>query len=275
MADLARRLGNVPRYVAVGVMESLWQWASRFAPAGDVGKWTPEGIAEGIDWKGPADELVAALVGSRFLDDVPDVGLVIHDWHDHADDAVHLSMARAGKVFWTGEIPRMGRMGKNERATCEGKYARSTHDVRTQNASMHAPPSPPLPSPPLPSPPLDSGVGGGVFRGEVQERGDQIKLTVEQLACYALMEPRPKWLPTKCDWLDIVTARDLATMPTTTQLFVGWQLDDIRKRHRTMTNPAGVFAKAIRRADRGLIAGITRAAQEEAERIAFEQEQSA
>ena len=76
MADLARRL-NVPIYVAVGVMECLWHWTAKYAPAGDVGKWGLAGIAKGVNWDGPADGLVEALVASRFVDEHPEHGFVI------------------------------------------------------------------------------------------------------------------------------------------------------------------------------------------------------
>ena len=116
---------NVPRYVAVGIMESIWYLTAREAPRGDIGKLSNERIAIGIDWRGAtnksrrdeADRLVNALVESGWLDrDGPEWStnevltkgergtnevlkryqyrLVIHDWPEHADDAVKKYLKR-------------------------------------------------------------------------------------------------------------------------------------------------------------------------------------
>lgn len=256
MADLARRLG-VPLYVAVGVMECLWHWAAKYAPGGDVGKWGSDGIAEGIKWDRPADELVAALVASRFLDDTPEYGLVIHDWPEHADDAVHLSMARAGRVFWDGSVPRMSRLGRNERAACEQKYARHTHDVRTEYAPTHAPPSPPLPSHALPSPPIESVAVVVRAGGEVQERGDNlVTLTPRQAELYHALKRTPDGFSSP--WITLETIRDLVCLPHVTEGLIREAKRRARQAERTKANnPASFAIKFLRKPDPGVYAAIT------------------
>lgn len=263
MADLARRL-NVPRYVAVGVMECLWHWAAKYAPAGDVGKWGAAGLAEGLEWEGSADALVAALVGSRFVEDHPEHGLVIHDWSEHADDAVQLAMARAGKRFWDGAKPRMSRLGKNERAACESKYAQHTHGVRTQNAPTHAPPSPPLPSPPLPSQQQQQGAVNGVHRGNPRPiaaaaagESDLIRLTPAQIALFGLIDARPLWLPKDAPWIERCTARDLAMVKGMTPAYVSYWLAEARKCRATLEKPAAFVIAKLRRPDASLLEALS------------------
>jgi hypothetical protein len=84
---LAQRLG-LRRFEIVGLLESLWHFAAGYAKRGDVGRFTDEEIASHLEWRGAADELVAALVDSRWLDRCPCHRLRVHDWKDHADQTV-------------------------------------------------------------------------------------------------------------------------------------------------------------------------------------------
>lgn len=92
---LARLLG-VERYVAAGILESLWHWTSRYARRGDVGRYSDDEIAEGIGWRArPASELLHALIQAGWVDRSEDHRLVIHDVADHADEAWRKSVARS------------------------------------------------------------------------------------------------------------------------------------------------------------------------------------
>lgn len=108
--DLAMRL-NRPQYQAVGILECLWHWTAKYAPHGNVGRWSNAAIAGGIKWDGDPDELVEALVGSKLLDRHPDesIRLLVHDWPDHCDDGVHAQLAKAVELFADGSMPRIGR----------------------------------------------------------------------------------------------------------------------------------------------------------------------
>lgn len=94
--DLLMSHLRIPRYAAVGILESLWHLTAREAPRGDIGKLSDERIAIGIDWRGAANRtrqqeatrLVHALTESGWLDSHDSYRLVVHDWHDHADEAV-------------------------------------------------------------------------------------------------------------------------------------------------------------------------------------------
>lgn len=87
LAALARKLG-IERCHAVGVLEHLWYFTATQAPRGDVGRWTDEEIAAGIDWRGSPSDLVAALVSTRWLDACPGHRLLVHDWSEHCDQTV-------------------------------------------------------------------------------------------------------------------------------------------------------------------------------------------
>ncbi len=79
---------EIPRYSAVGILESLWHFAAQYAPRGNIGRCTDEEIADAIGWLGEAGTLVDALVTCGWLDRDKEHRLLVHDWHDHADYAV-------------------------------------------------------------------------------------------------------------------------------------------------------------------------------------------
>jgi hypothetical protein len=119
--DLVQALG-LPvrqRVLAVGYLELLWHFTAEFAPQGDVGRFSDDRLESAMDWSGKPGKLIEALVQSRWLDRVPEGGargistdthqevvtdsgptrLVVHDWHEHADDSVRKRLARAGLEF--------------------------------------------------------------------------------------------------------------------------------------------------------------------------------
>ena len=82
---------RVPRFQAVGVLESLWHFTATQAPRGDVGKWTDAEIAAALEWEGDASALIEALVTARWLDRSDRFRLLVHDWPHHADQTVKRS----------------------------------------------------------------------------------------------------------------------------------------------------------------------------------------
>ena len=82
---------DLPVWGAVGLLESLWHFTATYAKRGDIGRWTNRDIAAGIDWKGNPDELIEALLTSRWLDKCKQYRLLVHDWSDHADQGVERS----------------------------------------------------------------------------------------------------------------------------------------------------------------------------------------
>ena len=113
---LARRLG-INHGWAVGILELLWHFAAQYAPRGDIGRYSDEEIAEGCSWPSerPAGELIGALVECRLLDQDEEYRLLVHDWAEHADSAVHYRLAKARVRFATGEVPSLDGLYSSER----------------------------------------------------------------------------------------------------------------------------------------------------------------
>jgi len=121
---------------SLGLLERLWHLTARYAPAGNIGRFTARQIARRLDWPADreADDLVGMLVSTGWIDvHEPSGVLVVHDWAAHADDACKKSLEKAGvSTFHTGEPIRR----ENHSRTIRESFA---NDSR-------------LPSPALPSP---------------------------------------------------------------------------------------------------------------------------
>jgi hypothetical protein len=162
MVMLEHKLG-VERLVAVGLMEAFWHWAAKYAPDGGVSKYSNDVIAGGAYWRGDHDKMMQALIESGWIDRLDDNELYIHDWHEHAEDAIHIKLARHRKRFVNGNIPSLKRLSKDERTEAQNFYALEltksapcAHKKRTASASASASACTPLPLKGKPP------VGGGV-----------------------------------------------------------------------------------------------------------------
>jgi len=98
MKRLARAL-RVNQAQAVGILESLWHWAGRFAPQGDIGRFSDSDIADSAYWTKEPGILIEALVESKWVQRDPAHRLIIHDWHDHAEESVKKYLARHNLTF--------------------------------------------------------------------------------------------------------------------------------------------------------------------------------
>lgn len=88
---------NLRHWQAVGLLESLWRFAERNSPLGDIGRHPDDDIAAAIEWDGESFELIAALVECRWLDECDEHRLVIHDWADHMPTWLVGNLKRHGK----------------------------------------------------------------------------------------------------------------------------------------------------------------------------------
>lgn len=94
---LKRRLGLTKDRDVMGLLESLWILAQRSAPCGDIGRQLDnEELAIELEWDGDPDELVSALVDTKWLDACDVHRLVIHDWPSHAPRYIHGIAAKRG-----------------------------------------------------------------------------------------------------------------------------------------------------------------------------------
>jgi len=114
MAALQRAL-SIPRYQAVGILESIWLCAAKFADDGNLSKFTPDDIAAFVEWQGSAGDLIAALVSCRWLDRVGE-SLHIHDWEEHCPHYIH---DRRRKQEQRASLRENTRTSKN-RSDCPG-----------------------------------------------------------------------------------------------------------------------------------------------------------
>jgi hypothetical protein len=89
----------------VGLLERLWHWVAKWAPGGDVSAFDADVLADGVHWPREGAPFIKALVRIGLLD--REGGrLLVHDWSEHADEAVHLALIRCGQVFADGSAPR-------------------------------------------------------------------------------------------------------------------------------------------------------------------------
>jgi hypothetical protein len=99
---LKRRL-NLPHYVTVGVLESIWMFATSNAQDGGIGRHSNEDLAAAIEWQGNPDQLIDDLVSTGWLDVHPECRLCIHDWEDHAPNYVKAVVAKKRKPFMSAQ----------------------------------------------------------------------------------------------------------------------------------------------------------------------------
>jgi len=134
---------NLSRFEALGILESLWHFTARFAPAGDIGRCKDSQILSWLGWKNEKGDLINALVQSGWLDRHDGHRLVVHDWHEHADTLVHTELAKKTLLFATGHHPKInktylnGDTRKRIKAEYEAKYPNGGQVPNT------SPPSPP------------------------------------------------------------------------------------------------------------------------------------
>lgn len=123
---LMRRL-CVCRATAVGVLNLLWDYASRQAKDGSLHKVTSEDAAEilGVEEGAPA---LLALRDSGWLDDHPaGHGFIIHDWLDHCEGYVIRDLQAGGR------LPKAWIRGN---AIPDGFYTYDPHDNALQRTAQ-------------------------------------------------------------------------------------------------------------------------------------------
>jgi hypothetical protein len=142
MKRLCRSL-DIQLYAAVGIMESIWNLAAKESPQGDIGKLSNQDISDAIAWNGSEEKLVEALINAKWFDKDPTYRLIVHDWHEHCDDSVHMRLARLGLLFANGTKPKTTRLSVTEREKAEAIYstlcAQHAHAKRMPSAEKSMP----------------------------------------------------------------------------------------------------------------------------------------
>jgi hypothetical protein len=107
-ARLKRTL-KVPKWGALGLLESLWHFTGKFTPHGDLGKYPDAEIEAWLEWEGEPGALISALITCGWIDEDKDHRLLVHDWHQHADDATKLAVKRSKRTFVVLTVSRQRR----------------------------------------------------------------------------------------------------------------------------------------------------------------------
>lgn len=194
--DLAERLG-IPECFAVGVLECFWHWVAKERPDGDVSGVRPGFLARAMRYPGDAQAMWESLVGARWIDVLPDGRAIVHDWSEHADNAVHQLLKKRGQAFADGHGPfeRLKvRGGKDEPSqvsesrpgapvieTAQREFmnrSQTVHEPFTNGLCLPVP----LPVPePVPekkhTPPTPRDAGGGGAAGKKRRRSENPALT--------------------------------------------------------------------------------------------------
>lgn len=141
VVELAEDLGICTAF-ARGVLESLWIWSAKHARDGAL-RFRPSVVANGIGYQGDSNALFSALQ-ANWIDTLEDGTLYIHDWHEHCEDSVHLSLFRAGLQFANGMHPNPNRLSDADKAKIRADHAEKqavkspestkSHGVRTESA---------------------------------------------------------------------------------------------------------------------------------------------
>lgn len=160
LKKLARRLG-VASWGAVGILECLWHLTARETPRGDIGRLSDEDIALALDWDEDPGRLVCALTESGWLDPDPDCRLIVHDWHEHADDAIQIALFRKTEYFAGGQKPRPTRLSREDRARFEALYAQADNACAHKSAQDTPKSALPEPEPKPCTPPTPPWGGNG------------------------------------------------------------------------------------------------------------------
>lgn len=77
-----------------GVLQALWDFTAENALEGNIGRFTDEEIALGIEWGKDPHSLIQALLECGWIDQSKKHRLVIHDWEDHCEEYVRKRLAR-------------------------------------------------------------------------------------------------------------------------------------------------------------------------------------
>lgn len=75
---------KIPNYSAVGIMVSLWAWASINATDGDITNYPPRAIAEATGWTKKPSDFYNTLLKIRLIEKTDSGKIVIRNWEQYA-----------------------------------------------------------------------------------------------------------------------------------------------------------------------------------------------
>lgn len=126
---------------AVGIVVSLWLWAAKNAPDGDLSGFPERAIADAVGYSySYAGKLCKALVETRWLDKT-EKGYSLHDWVEYAPAIIEMYRRDKNR---SRERSRQYRLRKKEESAEENVSYKTNHVTRhvtdtVTDANRHAP----------------------------------------------------------------------------------------------------------------------------------------
>ena len=134
------RLLDIEIPCALGVMEALWHVTATHAPTGSIGRLSDQDIADEMFWTSGKRRGSCGRWSKRNCSTKTRRSrLVVHDWPDHADDAIQVKLARHGQRFANGVLPSMRRLQKSEREEILRTFARDAQNSTNSHLCAQKP----------------------------------------------------------------------------------------------------------------------------------------
>lgn len=169
------QLLDEPHYCAVGILEMLWHFTARYAPQGDIGKYTDDLIAKRVGWEDDPALLLDGLIAAGWVERVEDgaIRLAIHDWDEHSDEAADKWLAEHGELYWNGTKPR--RKSQNARKSKRNRIPESRDKSRDKLRQKSGKVKPLIPIPILiPKPTVGGACEGADQVSDSEPEGDEV-----------------------------------------------------------------------------------------------------
>ena len=108
-------------YEAVGVVVSLWLWAAKNAPDGDLSRFPVRALGDAVGWREDTKRLYQALVSCGFIDEDGE-NTRLHDWEEYAVRLMEINERKKQQEY---ERIRRHRQRKKEREQLEQSQSKA------------------------------------------------------------------------------------------------------------------------------------------------------
>ena len=120
---------------AVGVVVSLWLWAAKNAPDGDLSRFPVRALGDAVGWRGDTKRLYQSLVACGFIDEDGE-NTRLHDWEEYAVRLMEINERKKQQEY---ERIRRHRQRKKEREQLEQSQSKAeAAQVFPQDTEMTA-----------------------------------------------------------------------------------------------------------------------------------------
>ena len=135
---LVDRLGLRRNYEAVGIVVSLWLWAAKNAPNGDLSGYSERAIAAAVGIYGKKQkELCKSLLETGWLDLDEDGALWIHNWSRYAGRLMEIVYKNREQMKNRSRRYRSKHLITKEKLNLESETSRVSHALTGQDITEH------------------------------------------------------------------------------------------------------------------------------------------